>query len=145
MDDPVLMGMPQSGTNLLEIMKSTSERDLLGSGRFLKVAALHILQNEVMKDRAGKVAGSAMAQAADDVRVADPVECDRLVLKVLNEGSFEVCIKVILKEYIKCLDDDLPMRGLRRSERIAGDEDLGVTSPTEKFDHVIPFVDPAIA
>src|SRR5690349_9191043 len=73
MDDAVIVGVPESGTNLFAIMQSLLQRDLLGSRRFLEVAALHKLKYEVMEYGSGKVTSRAMAKAADDVRMADPI------------------------------------------------------------------------
>ena len=98
-----------------------------------------------MKRDPRKVASRTVAKPADHIRMPHTVEGDRLILEVLYQRSFEIGIEVILKENIKCLDHDAAMQGLCRREGITSDEDLGMTSPTEDIDHVIPLVDPAIA
>jgi hypothetical protein len=98
-----------------------------------------------MEDRAGKIACAPVSEPTDNVRMADSVQSDGFVLKVLDQCALKIGIEVVLKENVQCLDNDLAMRGLRRRKGVTRDEDLGVTPAPEKFDYVVTFVDPAIA
>jgi pyruvate-ferredoxin/flavodoxin oxidoreductase len=79
-----------------------------------------------MKDHAAQVARCSVAEPADDVRMADAVERDRLVLKVFDERSFEIGVKVVLHQHVERLDHDLAVRRLRGRDRVARKKDLGM-------------------
>jgi hypothetical protein len=98
-----------------------------------------------MENRSRKIASATVPKPADHVRMADAIECDGFVLKILDERTFKIGIKVILQKDVQRLYDDLAVRGLRRRKGVTRDEDLGVTPAPEKFDYVVTFVDPAIA
>jgi hypothetical protein len=93
-----------------------------------------------MEHGAVKVSGSPMSKPADDVGVANAIERDGFILKIFYERTLKLGIEIVLKEYIKRLDNYLEMRRLRRRERIPGDKDLGVAPFTELADNVVPFV-----
>ena len=51
-----------------------------------------------MECRARQIDRGPMSQTADDVRMTHTIEGDCLVLKVLDEGAFEVRILITLKQ-----------------------------------------------
>ena len=89
-NNAVAMRVAKPGTDLFEILQSGLERQPLFAARFLQIAAFKIFKHKIMKDGAPQIAGRAMADAADDVRVTNAVESDRLVLKVLDKRPFEI-------------------------------------------------------
>ena len=63
-----------------------------------------------MKYGPDEVACRAMANAADDVRMADAVKSDCLVLKVLDERTFQISIQIVLQENIQSFNYNFFMR-----------------------------------
>jgi hypothetical protein len=85
-----------------------------------------------------------MAEPADNIRVPDPIEGDRLILKIFDESAFEVGIEIVLEEYVQCLNDHHAVRRLGRSQYVAGHEYLGVTSPAKLFAYIVTPVEAAV-
>ena len=125
-------------------MERLFEREFLFAGESLHVAAFHILQNDVMEDRPVEVTRRAVSEPADHIWVTDSIERNSFVLKILDQSSFKICIQIVLKKDVKGLYHDLAVIGLRRSQCVTRNKDLGITSPAEVFDHVITPIDPAI-
>src|SRR5204862_2338582 len=88
--------------------------------------------------------GRAVADPADDVRMTNAVERDRLVLKILDQGPLEIVIKIIMQEYVQRLDDDLAVGRLCRCERVTGEKDLGIAALPEPLANVISLIEPAV-
>ena len=63
-----------------------------------------------MKNRPPEVTGRPVAYPADDVRVSNTIESDRLVLKILDQRAFQFWIKVVLQKDVQRLDEDLAVR-----------------------------------
>jgi hypothetical protein len=72
------------------------------------------------------------------------VEGDRFVLKILDKSSFQLWIKVVLKEDVQGFYYDAAVRRSGRGEYVAREENLRVASPSELVDHVVAPVEPAI-
>ena len=84
-----------------------------------------------MKNRAAKVPRRAVPKAADDIRMANPVESNCFVLKIFDQCSFQIGIQVVLKKDVKGLDNDLTVRRLRRCEHVAGKVNFRVTAASK--------------
>ena len=54
-----------------------------------------------MEQRSASVAGGAVAEPVNDVRVANAVERHSFVLEVLDEGAFKVGVEIVLEKYVK--------------------------------------------
>ena len=52
MDDPVSMRVAEAGTNLLDVFQRILHRHYAFAAKLLQVAARHVFENKVVKDRA---------------------------------------------------------------------------------------------
>jgi hypothetical protein len=84
-----------------------------------------------------------VADAADDVRVANAVEGDRFILKVLDQSPFQIGVEIVLQKYVESLDNDRRLRRLRRSERVFRQKDLSITPTPELLQDVVPSIESA--
>src|SRR5215472_16126894 len=57
-----------------------------------------------MKRRAVQVDRGAVAEAADDVRMAHAIKGHRFVLKICDQGAFEIAVRFFLQEKIERFD-----------------------------------------
>jgi hypothetical protein len=140
----VLMGMAEASAYLFDVSQCGIECRPTRSYQALQIAPGQIFQDQIMKDRSRQVAGRSMSDAANDIRVANAVECYRFVLKILDKGSLQVRVEVILEKDIQGLDHDILVRRLRRGKDIAGQNDLGITSPPELLANVVSLVQSAV-
>ena len=112
--------MPQSGTNLLNILDRGAKQKLFLAGRFLQIAAREKLENDVMKKRAGQIASCAVSESANDVRMPDAIKSYSLVLKILYKRPLEIRVEVILQENVQGLYHNKIVRSIRRGKDIPG-------------------------
>jgi hypothetical protein len=110
----------------------------------LQIAAGHVFENDVVENRPRKIPRRAMAQTADDIRMTDPIERDRLILKVLDKRPLKVVIEIVMKKNVKAFYDYELMRRLLRCDDIAGQKHLGVAASPEEFASVVSLVNSAI-
>src|SRR2546423_8459307 len=96
-----------------------------------------------MKSSATEIERSSVTQAADYIRMTHAIESHGFILKVLNEGGFELRILITLKQNIERLDDDAAKSLVRRS-RIARQINLSVTAASQTVFDVITTVESAL-
>src|SRR5690606_21520415 len=116
------------GAHLLDIFERLLQAKRTLAACPLQVAPAHVLKHEVMKDRSLQVACRAVPQPAQDVRVADAVKSDRLILKIFYECAFKVGVDVVLKKNIKSLYDHAAVDRMRSRERVARRKYLGIAA-----------------
>ena len=138
------MSMGEPRTDLLDITDRSLERDPALSHGVLQVAAGQILEYKVMKDGSLQIAGRAVSDAADDIRVPNAVKGDRLILKILDQRAFEVGVEVILKKDVQGLDHNGAVRRLWRRERVPGDKYFSITAAAESVADIVSLVQPAV-
>jgi hypothetical protein len=85
----------------------------------------------------------AVAETANDVRVPNSIERDGFILKILDEGAFEIRILVTLKQNVKGFDNDVTKLLVRRSA-IPRNVNLGITAVAETLFDVIAGVKSAL-
>jgi len=136
--------MPEAGANLLDIPQCVLQRHHAFATEFLEIAASEILENKVMKDRSLQVAGRAVTEAADDIRMSHTIKCEGLILKVLDKRPLQVVVEVILQKNVQRLNYYAGVGRVRGRERIAGKEDLGITAAPQFPLDIVPPVKPAI-
>jgi hypothetical protein len=66
----------------------------------LQIAARHVFEHKIMKDRALQVAGRSVPEAADDIWMANAIERDGLVLEIFDQRAFKIGIEVVLKKNV---------------------------------------------
>src|SRR5688500_18087324 len=106
MNDAVAVRVTETRADLFDISERFLERRLAVPDKLLQVTAGQVFENKIMKDRASQIPGRAVPDAADYVRVANAIERDRLVLKVLDKCSLEVVVEIVLKKDVQGLYDD---------------------------------------
>ncbi len=84
-----------------------------------------------------------MTQAADDMRVAHTIERDCFVLKILNQGAFQLGILIALKQNIKGLDHNIAKSFISRAQ-IARHVDLGIAAAAQTVVDIVTPIDPAL-
>jgi hypothetical protein len=114
MNYPVLVCVAKAGTHLFDIAQHLSERHTPLPAGLLKITAGQILQDQIMKHGAAKIPSSTMAETAYYIRMSDPIQRDRFVLKILDKRSLEIRIRIVLEKYIQGLDHNQVMRRMRR-------------------------------
>ena len=77
-----------------------------------------------------------MTEAANDIRVANLVERDRFVLKVLDERLFKFGVGCALQRDVERLDDDL----IVIMSLVVGDKHFGITAAPEQARHKIAII-----
>ena len=60
-----------------------------------------------MKNRPLEVAGGAVSDTADNIRVPNTVEGDGFVLEIFNESAFQIGIEIVLQKDVESFDDYL--------------------------------------
>src|SRR5258706_8975532 len=136
------MRVAEAGANLLDIIQGLLKRYLLFAQKTLHVTAGQIFENEIMKNCTTQIAGGAVADAADDIRMANAIEGNGFVLKILDESSLKVGVEIVLKKHVERLDNDLAVRRLGRSEYIAGKKNFGITAESELVAYIISLIEP---
>lgn len=96
-----------------------------------------------MKSSSVKIDSGAVAQAADNVRVPHAIECDRFVLKILDQRAFEIGILVTLKQNVKGFDDDIA-KSFVGGRQVARHINLGITAAAETVLDVVAIVESAL-
>jgi hypothetical protein len=76
--------------------------------------------------------------------MADPVERNCFVLKVLDERSFKVFVQIILKKNVQRLNNNQAVRRFWRRENVASNEYFGIASASELVDDIVPLVQQAV-
>jgi hypothetical protein len=76
--------------------------------------------------------------------MTNTVKSDRFVLKVLDQRSFEIVVEIVLEKDIKCLYDDIAVRGTMRRENIPRKVDLCVTASSKLLANIVSPVEAAI-
>lgn len=140
----ISMSVAEPGTDLFDVVDRLLGPDPLPADQMLQIATRHIFEHEIVKNGPDQVAGRAMANAANDIRVANPIESDGLVLKVLNQRSLEIRVQIVLQKDIEGFNDDVAVRRLRRCQDVAGKKNLRVAAPAEQLTDVIPFIKAAV-
>ena len=93
-----------------------------------------------MKRRAGKVSRRAVAEPANDIRMADFVERYGFVLKILGERLFKLGVGRALQGDVERFDDDR----LVCVALIVGDKDFGIAAATEQARHEVAIINYAV-
>src|SRR5437763_13622965 len=96
-----------------------------------------------MKCGAIEIERGAVTKAADDVGMADTIERNCFILKILDESLFEISILITLKQHVQSFDDDLAELFVRRRQ-IARHVDFGIAAATETIFDVIASINPAL-
>lgn len=96
-----------------------------------------------MKSCTGKINCRPVSEAADNVRVADAIEGDGLVLKILNQSSFELRILVTLKQDVQGFDYHTAELCIG-CRAIAGHVYFGITTTTKTVFDVVAAVESAL-
>lgn len=138
------MCMRKARTGLFDIFESRIDPQWPLAYQRLDIAASHIFEHQIVKNDPGQVACSSVTETADNVGMANPIKSHSLILKILDERSFEIKVDVFLKENIEGFDNDRAVRRPRGSKRITSREDLRITSLSEPFAYVIAPVKPGI-
>ena len=76
----------------------------------MQIAARKVFENDVVEDCTSEIASSPMSDPANYIGMTNTVESYGFVLEILNESTFQISIKIVLQENVKCLDDNLSMR-----------------------------------
>src|SRR5438067_1806341 len=97
------MCVAQTGAYLLDVLECLLQAQLTLSNKLLQVAAGQIFEDKVVKNSPPQVACRAMAKPADDIWVTDAIECDGLILKILDQRPLEVIVEIILEKNVECL------------------------------------------
>src|SRR5438046_4957003 len=137
------MSVRQTRANLLQILKCAIEFQWRLPAQHRQVTPAEILENDVMKSCSAKIDGSAMAKATDNVGMADTIEGDCLVLKILNQRPLEFGVLIALQQNVECFDYYFAKLLVGRAP-IARRVDLGITATTETLFNVVTTVKPAL-
>ncbi len=84
-----------------------------------------------------------LAETVDYVRMSDPIDGHRLVLKVCHQRSLQLGIGRLLQVNVERFDDHRGWRTLR-SRVVLGDVDLGVAAPSQAFQYIVTAIEPAL-
>ena len=84
-----------------------------------------------------------MTKTTDNVGMANAIESNRFVLKILDQRAFQFRILIALQQNVERLDDNAA-KLLVRSAAIARDINLRVTSATETFFNIVTSIQPAL-
>jgi len=82
MDHAALVCVRKTGADLFQIEQNPLQRQRPSFRECEKIAAGKILENDVMKSRAGQIDGSAMSETVYYIRMSNAIECNGFVLKV---------------------------------------------------------------
>ena len=96
-----------------------------------------------MKSCSTKIDSGAMTKATDNVGMADTIEGDCLVLKILNQRTLEFGILIALQQNVKCFDyyfAKLLVGGATIARRV----NLSIAATTETLFNVVTTVEPAL-
>src|SRR2546421_6265614 len=96
-----------------------------------------------MESSAGEIDCSPVTEAADDIWMTHAIESHGFVLKVLNEGGFELRILITLQQDIERFDYDAAKSLVRRG-RVARQINLGVAAPSQAVFEVVTTVESAL-
>ena len=96
-----------------------------------------------MKRSAVKIDSRAVAEATDDVRMANAIERDRFILKILNQRAFEIRILITLKQDVEGFDDDVA-KSFIGGRQVARHVNLCVAAAAQTVLDVIAVVESAL-
>src|SRR5688572_33346100 len=106
MNHATFVRVSQAGTDLLEIEQRALNREGTCSRQRKHVAAGKIFEHDVMKRRTGQVDRGSVSKTVYHVWMANSIECNCFVLKISDEGSFQLRIGLALQIQIERLNDD---------------------------------------
>src|SRR6185295_14374584 len=106
MDHAALVRVRKSGTNLLEVVKRSFDRQRVRLRKLKQIAAGKILEHDVMKRRAGEVDRRAVSQTIYHVGMTHAIKRHCLVLKICDERSLQLGVRCFLEIKIQSFDDD---------------------------------------
>src|SRR5258708_3245761 len=143
MNHAACMSVRHSRADLLQILECAIEFQWRLPAQHRQVAPAEILQNDVMKSCSAKIHGGAMTKATDNVGMADTIERDCLVLKILNQRPLKFGVLIALQQNIKCFDYYFAKLFVRRAT-IARRVNLGITATTKTLFNVVTTVESAL-
>src|SRR5262249_15617029 len=142
MDYAALVRVRKSGANLLQIKQGAIQAQRLTTAERGHVTAAQVFEYDVMKSRAIQIDRRTVSQTTDGVRMADAVQSNRFVLKVLNESAFEFGVLVTLKQHVEGFDYHLTKPLVRRAA-VARNVNFSVAPATETLFDVVARIEPA--
>ena len=96
-----------------------------------------------MKGCAAEINSGAMTKTADDVRMPNPIERYRFVLKILYQRMFKGLIGSVLQEHVQSFDYHR-LGSVIGSGVVVRNVDLRIAAAPETFDDVIATIQPAL-
>src|SRR6185503_8226925 len=97
MDHAAFVCVRKTGANLFQIKQDSLKRQWARFSKRKQIAAGKILENDVMKSRAGEIDGGTVSETVYDIWVSNAIECNGLVLKIRDERSLQLSIGRVLK------------------------------------------------
>src|SRR5215813_14073749 len=96
-----------------------------------------------MKGSAAEVDCGSVSETADDMRMTNAIQGNRLVLKILNQRSFQVWILIALQQDVEGFDNYFLEPDLRR-RKVTGNVNLCITPLTETVFNVVAIIKSAL-
>src|SRR5437016_13462406 len=143
MNDAAFVSMRKPRADLLQIKHCASKSKRLTPRQSRQVAASQIFKNDVVKCGAVKVECGAMAETADNVYMTNAIQGNCFILKVLNQGTFQIRILIALKQNVQCLNNHFP-KSLVRSSAITRYINLSVAAAAQALFNIVTAVDSAL-
>src|SRR6266699_948708 len=95
-----LMRVSESGANLLQIIHRLFQPERLASSARRQITTAEKLQYQVVKSHSVQIDRRPMPQAANDVRVSNSIQRDRFVLKILDQGLFQILVLITAQQHV---------------------------------------------
>src|SRR5689334_17926882 len=102
-----------------------------------------MLEHDVVKRYSLKIDRRPVTKTADDVWMTHAIQRHSFILKILNQGTFELRVLIALQKNIERFDYNLT-KALVGGAAIARDINLGITAASKTFFNVVTTVDPAL-
>src|SRR5512143_2790130 len=134
------MGIGECLGHLLKVKQCLVQANRSLAAERPQIAARHILEDKIVKGYAVEVGGSPVSEPLNNVRMPHPVQRNRFILKVLNQGLFQLRIGRSLKRGVESLDDDQPTFALL----IVSKKYFGIASASQAALNQVTIVDYAV-
>jgi hypothetical protein len=96
-----------------------------------------------MESCTGKINGRSVSQTANDVRMTNAIEGNRLVLEILNQGVLKIGILITLEQDVERFDDDFAKTFIGGAS-VTGHVNLSVTAAAQTVLDVVTSVKSAL-
>ena len=109
-NDAAAVRIGQALTDLAEVEEALRQAQRIAwllAAALEQIPSRHVLQDQVVKRSASQIRRRPVPQPQDDVRMADRVERDRLVLEILDQSPLQIRIRRALQSRVEGLDHHL--------------------------------------